>query len=152
MALLRRRVRKELLTGLYLTAANVKSHINGSITIAVRRSGTFYSVESLKNSVQGIFARNGREDMFVAREGYTNGDVLYVTYTSQAMVDEAIGRYGIRTMQYVLNNALEQVEAGTEWANVVTEPEDVAAAMQDEDFDFDAVPVLAGTELEDSER
>lgn len=154
--LLRRKIRKQALVHFYITPANVKSHINGSITFAVRIGnhfgGTCHDLLTLKSRLGDFFETYGHQGMLAVREGTFRRSILYVTYSSEALVDEAVARYGLTGMRNALivaRGVLEQGSATILDQQAVTVLVD--AAMSDDDFDFDAVPVTVGLDPEGSE-
>lgn len=157
MGLLRRNIRKAMMTRFQLRPANVKSHINGSITFAVRVGHPLYNAQrelvrvttpdQFTDILKTELAAHGHDDMVVGRQGFVK-DVVYVTFTNQALVDEAVERYGIHSMAAVVSQARL---AGPQGETLVVDRAQVDAALEDDEFDFESVPVTAGLEMEDSE-
>lgn len=143
--LLRRAIRKRLISSLQVRNENVVSHTNGSITIAMRG----ITPEEVRERCVAVFVDWGWDDMVQLRSGVRNL-VAYVTFSSEALVTEAERRYGYSVRQH-LEAAQNMLNGSSMVSSVVASGPQVD--IPEEDIDFAAITAaVAGLELEASER
>jgi hypothetical protein len=161
--LIRRHIRKRLLqshlVGRRLTSNHVQSHVNGSFTVALTRSAVLADETHLERHARYLLDALGYGNLLRVRAGSTNGGrVLYVTFTSPALVEEAVNRYGGSPLEALLPALIAQrdlAEAEAAGGEVTEEVRELAAsvdALLEEEPEFDLLAVEVDMpELEASE-
>jgi hypothetical protein len=160
MSLLRRRIRSQLLReglagGVRLTTDNVQSHVNGSVTVAARRNTAFGRLpdeDTLESKVLSQMEALGHEGIYTLRKGSSQGgSTLYVTITSEALVEEAANRYGVTVLQAPLRVLMAAARTGsTVEETVAAEAESTGVSFEElmAEYTFETVEL---PELEPSE-
>jgi hypothetical protein len=94
--LIRRAIRKHLMARMGLRANNIESHVNGSITIALRMEiGPLPQAEVLETFVTNV--RDTLASQSIAIEpvsGGVKGSVVWFRFSNPEMREEAVGKYG----------------------------------------------------------